>query len=70
MKVWRRKKRSLPLDPAPVEQDAAETILSPEEDCQVRQLQDRRSMETRQELDRIRSMGRVSLYQVGGPASC
>lgn len=62
MKKWRRKKPSLPLDPAPVELSVAAAVLSPEEDRQVRQLEDRRSMETRQELERIRSMGKVSPF--------
>ena len=70
--AWRRKKKApkkpLVLHPAPEpagdgEVGVAVAVLSPEEDLQVRQLEDRRTMEAREELQRIRSMGRVSPYQ-------
>lgn len=56
---WRRKKVPSVLEPAP-EDGFLATALSPEEVSQVRQLEDRRSMEAREELQRIRTMGRVS----------
>lgn len=66
--AWRRRKKApekpLVLAPAPEpEVGVAATVLSPEEDLQVRQLEERRSMEAREELQRIRSMGRVSPCQ-------
>jgi hypothetical protein len=53
----------LPLAPAPAPEmtGAAGIVLSPEEIFQVRHLEDRRAMETREELQRIRTMQRVKV---------